>query len=88
MNKTEMKQALELAKTRTAPEGGTDISIFSGFGLRSFEPVAVTLDSVAALINWQALQFNGIGSKPSTNSDSEMEMARILRMKWNWPLLT
>jgi hypothetical protein len=58
MTKDEMKQALTLAKTRKVKEP-TDISIFAGFGLRDFEPVNVTLDSVAALISWQALQFNG-----------------------------
>jgi hypothetical protein len=58
MNKSEMKKALELAKTRKVNEP-TDISIFAGFGLSDFEPVSVTLDSVAALINWQCLQFSG-----------------------------
>ena len=53
-----MGKAYQLAKARVVNEP-TDISIFSGFGLSDFEPVHVTLDSVAALINWQALQFNG-----------------------------
>ncbi len=58
MNKQEMTEALTLAKTRKVNEP-TDISIFAGCALRGFEPVNVTLDAVAALINWQALQFNG-----------------------------
>jgi hypothetical protein len=58
MNKIELTKALELAKTRHVNEP-TDISIFAGFGLSDYQPVFVTLDSVAALINWQCLQFNG-----------------------------
>ena len=58
MRKEEFKKALELAKDRKV-ELPTDISIFAGFGLKDFDPVHVTLDRVAALINWQALQFNG-----------------------------
>jgi hypothetical protein len=58
MTKQELAKALELAKTRHVEEP-TDISIFAGFGLRDFDPVYVTLDAVAALINWQCLQFNG-----------------------------
>ncbi|MCK9369892.1 hypothetical protein M0R04_08310 [Candidatus Dojkabacteria bacterium] len=58
MNKQELTQAVTMAKDRTVKEP-TDISIFGGFGLKDFEPVYVTLDKVAALINWQCLQFNG-----------------------------
>ena len=58
MTKNELKQAVELAKTRKVEEP-TDISIFGGFGLIDFTPVSVTLDMVAALINWQAFQFDG-----------------------------
>lgn len=36
-----------------------DTSIFDGFGLAGFGPVHVTLRQVAALMRWQALQFNG-----------------------------
>jgi hypothetical protein len=58
MTKAEMAKAFELAKTRIVKEP-TDISIFAGFALSDFKPVCVTLDTVAALINWQCLQFNG-----------------------------
>jgi hypothetical protein len=58
VNKQELAKALDLAKNRKVKEP-TDISIFAGFGGRDYQPVFVTLDAVAALINWQCLQFNG-----------------------------
>ncbi len=36
-----------------------DINVFDGFGLRGFQPVYVTYDQIAALISYQARQFNG-----------------------------
>ena len=58
MNKVELAKALELSKTRKVSDP-TDISIFAGFALRDFRPIHTTIDAVAALINWQCLQFNG-----------------------------
>ena len=58
MTKQEFTKAVELATTRRVEEP-TDLSIFAGFGLPGFLPVYVTLDRVAALISWQAMQFNG-----------------------------
>ena len=36
-----------------------DIDSLCGFGLRSFQPVCVFIEDVAACIRWQCLQFNG-----------------------------
>jgi hypothetical protein len=58
MTREELSRAFFLAKNRHTEEP-TDLSIFDGFGLQDFEKVNVTIDSVAALINWQCLQFNG-----------------------------
>jgi hypothetical protein len=66
MTKQEMKQAMVLARDPNRNVGRdplasttTDLVLFDGFGLHGFQPVHVTLQSVASLINWQALQFNG-----------------------------
>jgi hypothetical protein len=36
-----------------------DLSILDGFGLKSFKPVTVPIETVAACIRWQTFQFNG-----------------------------
>lgn len=61
MTTQEFKKAFDLAKRRKShgeiPD--TDIGMFSGFALRDFRPVTVTLEQVARLIRWQAQMFNG-----------------------------
>lgn len=37
-----------------------DTTCFLGFGLSDFKPVYVTLEQVAALINYQARMLNGV----------------------------
>lgn len=56
MNKKEFNQAVNLANTDIGFDG---IDLFDGFALREFRPVCCTLRSMASLIKWQALQFNG-----------------------------
>lgn len=36
-----------------------DTDSLYGFGLRSFQPVCVPIEDVAACIRWQCVQFNG-----------------------------
>lgn len=57
MTKNEMKKAVELAKSDK--ELSADISMFNGYGLPSFEIIHTTIEAVANLIRWQAIQLNG-----------------------------
>ena len=57
MNKQEFNKAFELAKNHSY--GIANISLFDGFGLKGFEPVACTVNDLAGLIAWQAICFNG-----------------------------
>ena len=56
MTKQQFAEAFRLAKTE---QPHSDLKVFDGCGLPDFQPVTTTLRDVAALINWQALQFNG-----------------------------
>lgn len=76
MTKAEMTKAVELAKTRKVSVP-TDLTVFDGFGFRDYKPVYVTLDAVAALVNWQALQFNGTYDPEAIN-----EIAIVGRKKF------
>jgi hypothetical protein len=55
-----------------------DTSIFDGFGLRDFQPVYVTLRQVAALMRWQALQFNGEWNAEALNDVVKVGRTRFL----------
>ena len=56
MTKKEFSKALELAKSNKFEIA--NLSLFDGFGLKEFKPVACTLNDVAGLISWQAICFN------------------------------
>ena len=57
MTKEEFKAAVKLAKS--GPIQGLNIDILMGFGLRNFQPVAVSLATVAECLRWQCLTFAG-----------------------------
>lgn len=59
MTLTQFQCAFAIAKDFNRDLSNVDDSILFGCGLRSFEPVHTTLEAVAKLIRWQALQFNG-----------------------------
>ena len=58
MTNAEFKNAAEIAKS-TADLSGIDTEVLFGYGLRSFAPVATTLETVAAVIRWDCLMMNG-----------------------------
>lgn len=58
MNAAEFKSAFALAKTNE-DLSNEDISMFDGFALKNFTPIACTERQVAALMRWQARYFNG-----------------------------
>lgn len=60
MTKTELKQAVEVAKSNADLKSEIDnIHIFNGFALSNFNPITVTVEQVAALVRWQCFQFDG-----------------------------
>ena len=59
MTLTQFQCAFAIAKDIDRDLSNVDDSILFGCGLRSFAPVHTTLEAVAKLIRWQALQFNG-----------------------------
>ena len=59
MTLTQFQSAFAIAKDFDRDLSNVDDSILFGCGLLSFEPVHTTLDAVAKLIRYQALQFNG-----------------------------
>lgn len=51
--------AYSIAKDFDRNLSDVDDSNLYGFGLREFRPTHTTLEAVAKIIRWQALQFNG-----------------------------
>ena len=58
MNKNELQEAFDLAKSDTDLTLH-DFDVFFGFGLPDFEPVSCTIQQVARLIRWQCQYLNG-----------------------------
>lgn len=58
MTKSEFTRAVEIA-TSDRDLGGIDTTILHGCGLPGFRPVAVALDTVAAVIRWQCCYLGG-----------------------------
>lgn len=65
MTKKEFSKALELAKSNKFEIA--NLSLFDGFALKEFEPVACTLDDIAGLIAWQAICFNALIDNEALN---------------------
>jgi len=59
MTLNQFQEAFKIAKDFDRDLSNVDDSILYGCGLSSFKPVYTTLEAVAKLIRWQALQFNG-----------------------------
>lgn len=74
MTKAQLAKALELARTPTSPAvalGWGDVDMFSGFALPGFGPVTCTLEQLAALLQWQAVRFDG-----SVDAEALAEVAK------------
>ena len=65
MNKQEFAAAFELANNHDIDWSKVDDSILEGCGLKDFQPVNVTLLTVARFIRWQCLyMFTKPGESP------------------------
>jgi hypothetical protein len=59
MTLVQFRKAFAIADDQSIDLSNVDDSILYGCGLPEFKPVYTTLEAVAKLIRWQALQFNG-----------------------------
>ena len=78
MTKDELSQAVAVATSEADLSNEVaNIDIFNGYGLPGFKPVYVTVRQVAALIRWQAVQFDG-----GVHAESLNELAYAGRQKF------
>ena len=77
MKKQEMSAALELARSGESLKD-EDIGMFDGYGFREFRPVYATLRSVARLIRWQCIRWDG-----SIDGEELNNLAFVARRKFN-----
>jgi hypothetical protein len=59
MTLEQFQAAFSIAKDLDRDLTGVDDSTLYGYGLPGFKPVYTTLEAVAKIMRWQALQFNG-----------------------------
>lgn len=71
MTLNQFQAAFAIAKDTNRDLSNVDDSLLYGFGLPSFRPVHTTLEAVAKIIRWQALQFNGEWDAAALNEVAE-----------------
>jgi len=74
MTLKEFRTAFALAK-----DTNIDLSInnaFDGYGLRDFQPITTTIESVAALIRWQAMYIGHPKDSGPTFDEQELDSIR------------
>lgn len=77
MTLAQFQKAFAIANDTSIDLSTVDDTILFGCGLPRFEPVHTTLEAVAKLIRWQAMQFNG-----EWNSEALNEVTTIGRRKF------
>ena len=75
MTKSQLSEALKLAKTDQEIEESIDI--FYGFGIQGFTPVYVTIPQIAKLIRYQCFTFAG-----TIDDENFQEIANYGRSKF------
>jgi len=75
VTKIEFTRAVEIA-TSDRDLGGIDTSILHGYGLEDFRAVAVSLDTVAAMIRWQCCYLTG-----GIDAEELADIRRIFRRR-------
>lgn len=73
----QLQKAFAIANDRNVDLSNVDDTNLFGFGLPTFAPVYTTLQAVAKVIRWQALQFNG-----QWNAEALNEVAQLGRKKF------
>lgn len=80
MNLKQFQAAFALAKNpdvNLSPLNET----FDGYGLREFQPVTTTIESVAALIRWQAMHIGHPKDSGPTFDEQELDNIRSIGRK-------
>jgi hypothetical protein len=72
MTTIQFKTALRMAVDNSVDLSTEELNHFDGFGLQDFRPVYCTIQQIARLIRWQAIQFNG-----EVNQETLTEVARF-----------
>jgi hypothetical protein len=78
MTLNQFQQAFAIAKDFNRDLTNVDDTMLYGFGLSSFKPVYTTLEAVAKIIRWQALQFNGEWNGEALNEVVELGRKNFL----------
>jgi hypothetical protein len=78
MTLNQFQQAFAIAKDFNRDLTNVDDAMLYGFGLSSFKPVYTTLEAVAKIIRWQALQFNGEWNGEALNEVVELGRKNFL----------
>lgn len=69
MNPLELKLARALAEDTAQDLSDADMDILFGFGLPGFQPVTVSLRSIARCMRWQCLCWDGSWDEHQYNED-------------------
>ena len=78
MTLAQFQKAFAIAKDTSIDLSNVDDSILFGCGLPRFKPVHTTLEAVAKLIRWQAMQFNGQWNAEALNEVAELGRKNFL----------
>jgi hypothetical protein len=78
MTLQQFQEAFAIAKDFARDLSNVDDSVLYGYGLPNFKPVHTTLEAVAKVIRWQALQFNGQWDSVALNEVAELGRRNFL----------
>lgn len=78
MTLAQFQKAFAIANDASIDLSDVDDSILFGCGLPRFKPVHTTLEAVAKLIRWQAMQFNGQWNAEALNEVAELGRKNFL----------
>jgi len=78
MTLQQFQAAFAIAKDFDRDLSNVDDSTLYGYGLDDFKPVHTTLEAVAKIIRWQALQFNGEWNAEALNEVAELGRRNFL----------
>ena len=78
MTLVQFQKAFAIANDASIDLSNVDDTILFGCGLPRFKPVHTTLEAVAKLIRWQAMQFNGQWNAEALNEVAEVGRKNFL----------
>ena len=78
MTLVQFQKAFAIANDTSIDLSNVDDTILFGCGLPRFKPVHTTLEAVAKMIRWQAMQFNGQWNAEALNEVAEVGRKNFL----------